>query len=154
MTPFATLADIEARYPRELLTLAADEATGLRDDARVNAAIDDVSAEIRSILMGRYDEDAFERLTEPSRAVLRAYAITMTLYRVALSFARSSERLEKGYEDAVKRLQGIADGRGKLSFVTDEGDLPPEPGVTSAGDGNVLMESAERLFTRERMRGL
>ena len=35
VTPFAIIADIAARYPRELLTLAADESTGVRDDARV-----------------------------------------------------------------------------------------------------------------------
>ena len=104
--------------------------------------------------MSRYNEGDFERLTDPSREVLRAFAIDIALYRVALSFARSSERLQTNYDAIIKRLQGIADGKGKLSFVGDDAGTPiKEPGLDGASDGRVNVVSAERLFTRERMRG-
>ena len=126
----------------------------MRDDARVDAALRDASAEIRAVLMSRYDEADFERLTEPSAEVLRAFAIDIALYRVALSFARSSERLQTNYDAIIKRLQAIADGKGKLSFTGDaSGGAPLEPGLDGASNSHVKVESAERLFTRERMRG-
>lgn len=153
---FATLADLDTRYPRELLTLAADEDTGVRDDARIEATLRDVTVEIRAILLARYSRQDLDRLDEDGRDALRVFAMAMALYRVALSFSRSSDRLEKGYTDAVKRLEGIAAGRGALNTVADAGggDAPLAPGLDGANNGNVLVESNERMFTRNRLRGL
>ncbi|QRE74387.1 phage protein Gp36 family protein [Methylobacterium aquaticum] len=151
---FATLQDLETRYPAELLTLAADEATGIRDDARIEAVLRDVTVEARAILLARYGRQDLDRLDDDARDVLRVYAMAMALYRVALSFSRSSERLEKGYADAVKALQAIAAGKGALGLITDDANDPPPPGSDGANNGVVLVESAERLFTRQRMRGL
>lgn len=153
---FATLADLETRYPRELLTLAADEDTGIRDDARIEAVLHDVTVEIRAILLARYSRADLGNLDEDGRDALRVFAMAMALYRVALSFSRSSERLEKGYADAVKRLEGIAAGKGALNTVADATDsaTPVEPGLAGADNGTVLVESNERLFTRTRMWGL
>ncbi len=152
---FATLDDIDARYPSELLTLAADEATGVRQDARINAVLADVSVEMRSILLARYRREDLDRLDEDATNVLRVFAIAMALYKVALSFSRSSERLKEGYDGAVKRLEAIAAGKGALGLVTDgAGTAPPEPGTAEVGNGTVLIEANERLFTRDRMRGL
>lgn len=151
---FATLQDLATRYPAELITLAADEATGIRDDARIEAVLRDVTVEARAILLARYGRQDLDRLDDDARDVLRVYAMAMALYRVALSFSRSSERLEKGYADAVKALQAIAAGKGALGLVTDDANDPPSPGSDGANNGVVLVESAERLFTRQRMRGL
>lgn len=154
---FATLQDLETRFPRELLTLAADEDTGIRDDARIEAALRDVTVTIRSILLARYSRQDLDRLDEDGRDVLRVYAMAMALYSVALSFSRSSERLEKGYADAVKRLQEIAAGKGALGMVDDaggDGADPSEPGIDGANNGNILVESNERVFTRNRLRGM
>lgn len=152
---FATLQDLATRYPRELLTLAADETTGIRDDARVEAVLGDVSVEIRSILLARYRGAELDNLDANATAVLRVYAMAMALYRVALSFSRSSERLEKGYDDAVKALQGLAAGKGALGTVGgDPAGAPPADGTATADNGRVLLEANERLFTRDRMRGL
>ena len=54
MTAYATIGDLEARYPHELTLLAADEQTGLRDDVRIGHALTDASIEIRAILNARY----------------------------------------------------------------------------------------------------
>ena len=152
MAAFATIADLQARYPRELLVLAADEETGLRDDARVQAVLGDVSAEIRSILLTRYGRRDLDRPTPETTDVLRVFAMAMALYRVALSFARSSERLEKGYDDAVKRLQAIADGKGTLSFEGDDAEPAAEPGLAVASSDMLIAEGPERVFTRDRLR--
>lgn len=152
---FAVLDDLRTRYPRELVTLGADEETGLLDEDRVVAVLGDVSAEIRAILYARYSRADLDRLDDDSRDVLRVFAMAMALYQVALSFSRSTERLEKGYSNAVARLKDIAAGKGALVLLGDAaGEVPPEPGSAGVGNGTVLVEAAERLFTRERMRGL
>lgn len=152
---FATLQDLETRYPAELITLAADESTGVRDDDRIVAVLRDVTVEARAILLARYSRADLDRLDDDARDVLRVYAMAMALYRVALSFARSSERLKEGYDGAVKALQAIAAGKGKLGLTDDGGaPAPLPPGSDGANNGNVLVESAERVFSRDRLRGM
>jgi phage gp36-like protein len=152
---FATLQDLATRYPRELLTLAADETTGIRDDARILAVLGDVSVEIRSILLKRYRRAELENLDDDARSTLRVYAMDMALYRVSVSFSRSSDRYKDGYDNALKALRRLTDGDGALGVIG--GDPTPDPaedGTATADNGRVLMESNERLFTRNRMRGL
>lgn len=152
---FATLQDLATRYPRELLTLAADETTGLRDDARILAVLGDVTVEIRSLLLKRYRRAELDNLDADGLNTLRVYAMDMALYRVALSFSRSSERLEKGYDNAVKALRALTAGDGALGILGgDPAAAAPEDGTASADNGRVLLEANERLFTRDRMRGL
>lgn len=153
MAAFATIADIEGRYPAELIVLAADETTGVRDDARVTAAIDDAGAEVRGILKARYAPQDFDHLDDDSLATLRVYTIDIALYRIALAFSRSNERIKERYDAAVERLEAIAKGKGGLSFIGggDTGDT-----VTSgaASPNEVLIEVPERIFTRDRLRGV
>jgi phage gp36-like protein len=152
---FATLQDLETRYPRELLTLAADESTGIRDDARILAVLDDVSVEIRSILLKRYRRAELDNLDDDARSTLRVYAMDMALYRVSVSFSRSADRYKDGYDNALKALRGLTAGEGALGIIG--GDPTPGPagdGTATADNGRVLMESNERLFTRSRTRGL
>lgn len=151
---FASLEDLRTRYPRELVTLAADEETGLLDEVRVEAVLGDVTVEIRAILLARYSRRELDTLDDDARDVLRVFAMAMALYRVALSFARSSERLREGYDVSLKTLQGIAAGKGALGIAGEGGSDLPAPGTAGADNGNVLVESAERVFSRDRLRGL
>jgi len=153
VTPFATIADAEARYPDELVTLGADRATGLRADDRIEATLVDASAEIRAILRARYTGEDFARLDQDSLGLLRAYAIDIALYRVALSFARSNDRVKERAELAVKRLEAIAAGRGALSFVGESGAGEPAAGG-AVSPNEAIVVAPERMFTRQRMRGL
>lgn len=152
---FATLQDLETRYPRELLTLAADETSGIRDDARILAVLDDVSVEIRSILLKRYRRAELEKLDDDARSTLRVYAMDMALYRVSVSFSRSSDRYKDGYDNALKALRGLTSGEGALGLIGDDpAAAPAEDGAATADNGRVLLEANERLFTRSRTRGL
>ncbi len=156
LAPYATLDDIATRYPRELTVLAADETTGVRDDARINAVIPDVTAEIRSILVQRYRRDELARLDADSLTLMRSYAIAMTLYKVALSFTRSSERVQDRYDNAVAALRAIAKGSGALTFDPDPdaAQSSVDPAVAVVDNTAVIFESNERLFTRTRTQGL
>lgn len=154
MTPFATLAQLVARHPAELVVLAADEATGLRDDTRIEAALTDASSEMRAILQARYAPGDLDALDPSSIAILAVYAMDMALYRVALSFGRSSERLKEGYDNAVKRLEAIAAGRGGLVVLaapaSGAGPAAPADEIGEIGPNGVVLDAPERIFTRAR----
>lgn len=155
MAAFAALADVLARYPSEATVLAANEATRERDDARIVAALDDGSAEVRAILAARYTRDELDRIDDDSRAALRIYTTDIALYRVALSFGRSNERVKERYDVAIARLQAIAKGNAALTFDgpggggSGGGDTPP--GSVSPNEAIVIAN--ERVFTRDRLRG-
>jgi phage gp36-like protein len=139
--PFALPADIEYRYPREAHVLAADERTRTIDWDRVEAALSDVSTEIRAILQARYTPVQIDDLDESSLGVLRLFAIDMALYRVSLSFGRQTEQIKTRYDLAVARLEGIAKGKGGLTFRSRASDATTSP-------GEVQISAPERQFTR------
>ncbi|CAA0101287.1 Uncharacterised protein [Starkeya nomas] len=158
MATFATLADVLARYPNEATILAANEETRERDDARIEASLIDASAEMRVVLFARYSRAELERIDDDGREALRIYATDIALYRVALSFGRGNERVKERYDIAIKRLEAIAAGKGALTFDgpggggLPGGGMPGEP--NSVGPAEPIVVAPDRLFTRDRMRGL
>ncbi|WP_288579839.1 phage protein Gp36 family protein [uncultured Methylobacterium sp.] len=151
--PFVTRAEIQARHPRELAVLAADEKTREVDAVRVDAACLDASVEIRGILASRYTPDDLERVDAESAAVLRLYAIDIALYRVSLSFGRSSETVEKRYGAAIARLRDMAVGKGALNVTPAGGPATAAGPATSGSPNEVVIDAPERLFTRRRFGG-
>ncbi|WP_020185947.1 DUF1320 domain-containing protein [Methylopila sp. 73B] len=153
MPSYALLADIEARYPAELIVLAGDETTGLRDDGRVERALEDASSEIRGILKARYAPAELARLDEDSLETLKIYCIDLALYRIAISFSRSNERIKERYDAAIKRLEAIASGKGGLSFTPGGGgDDGPSAPAGAASPNEVLIDAPVRIFSPRRMR--
>lgn len=43
MPAYATIADLEARFRDQLILVAADEQTGVRDDVRIQNGLEDVA---------------------------------------------------------------------------------------------------------------
>lgn len=150
--PFATLADVDARYPSEAALLCADEDTRAPDWARFEAALFDVSTEIRIILQARYTPLQLATIDDDSRAALRFFAIDMAMYRVALSVARSTDAIKDRYDAAVARLEGIAKGRGALSFTGAIGG-GEDASQTTASPGEAIVVAPERQFGRDKMGG-
>ncbi len=146
--PFAVTADVQARFPSEAALLCANEDSRLPDWTRFDAALGDVSTEMRAILAKRYSVNDFADVDDDSAALLKLFAIDMAMYRVALSFARSTEQIKERYEVAVKRLEAMALGRGGLTFNTPSG-------VNALGEGpgtspnEVLVIAPDRQFTRD-----
>lgn len=154
-TPFATLNDIEQRYPAELITLAANEETGIQDDDRVQRALEDASSEVRGILKARYTMADLAKIDQDSAQLLKLYTIDITLYLVALSFSRSNERIEERYERSIKRLEKMTQGKGGLSFEGGGSDSGTDTdGGSVISPNEVIIDAPERLFTRNKMRGL
>jgi len=151
MTAFATIQDIEDRYPDDLIILAAHPQTRELDEGRVVACLEDAAAEIRAILQARYSAEELRRLDAEALAILKVYSIDIALYRVALSFSRSTDQIKERYEAAVKRLEAIATGKGGLTF--EGGSVTPGLEGVSAGSPNeVLIDVPPRPFGSRRSR--
>jgi len=145
--PFATIEDVQNRYPGESALLCADEHSRLPDWARFDAALSDVSTEIRIILQARYTPTQLGQLDDASLSALRVFAVDMSMYRVAVSFARGSDILKSRYDMAIARLEGIASGKkGALTFTVGAPAVDGVAPTPSAGEALVI--APERQFTR------
>jgi len=152
MTAYATIADMEARFRDQLILVAADEQTGERDDVRITAGLADATVEMRSILAARYSPADLDSLDEDAKAILRVYCIDIAFYRIALDFSRSTDNIKERYDQAIKRLEAIAAGKGALSTVnTGDGGTGSIDDVGEIGPNEAVVEAPERMFTRKRL---
>lgn len=151
MQPYATIADIEARFRDQLTLVAADEQTGLRDDLRIEKGLLDASIEIRGILAGRYSPAELSSLDADSLSLLRLYCIDVAFYRIALDFSRSTENIKERYDQTIKRLEQIAAGRGALTSTSAPSASGDTTDVSDIGQNEVVLVAPERMFTRERL---
>lgn len=150
MTVYATIAELEARHRDQLTLIAADEQTGVRDDVRIAAGLEDASIEIRAILAARYSPTELAGLDADSLAVLRIYCADIAFYRIALAFSRLTDEIRERRDQAIKRLEAIAAGKGALTTIVggagagtgDDGDV---------GQNEVIVVAPERVFTRARL---
>ena len=151
MTAYATIADLEARFPHELTLIAASEQTGLRDDVRIGHGLSDASIEIRAILAARYSAAELAGLDQSSLDVLKVYCVDIAFYRIALAFSRSTENIKERYDQAVKRLEAIASGKGALTTSAGAAGGDPVIDAGDIGQNEVVVVGPERVFTRERL---
>lgn len=146
---YATAADITELYGPDALYVADRDGDGVAELEAVDRALADAGYEIDSYLATRYP------LPLPAGTdtrILRRIAVDIAVYGLAQSRAVLTDELRRRYEDAVGSLRRIADGRQAL--------LLPAPAAGEDGasaDGGprpVVQEGPERLFSREKMRGL
>ncbi|MDM9647749.1 phage protein Gp36 family protein [Rhizobium sp. S163] len=151
MAAFATILDVERRFPNELALVAADEQTGERDDIRIQLGLDDATTEVRGILAARYSAADLAALDQSSLDVVKVYTIDIAFYRIALAFTRSTDNIKERYEKAIKRLEAIATGKGALTTTNTGGGTAPVEEVGDIGQNEVVLVAPERVFTRERL---
>jgi phage gp36-like protein len=103
---YATAADMEARFPvTELIELTNqnDPAVDTINAASMSVALDDASAAIDTVLGSR-----MRTPVSPAPSVLISVCCDIARYR--LYSARSTEEVEKRYDNAIKLLKSIAAG--------------------------------------------
>ena len=148
---YATVEQVIKRYGDDLLHIIADrDRDGEIDQEAVTLALADASGQIDSALAKRYPLP----LPIQSRpALLTRLCVDIAVYWLAEDGAGATDDKRRRYEDAMKYLERLADGRIDLPSVSD-GIEPPGSGVGS-GDSMVGAEfsASERLFTRQTMRG-
>jgi len=121
---YATVADLETRYGAAELAELTNRAGGQdRDDAVLLAAIGDASAEIDGYLASRYAVPV-----SPVPPVLVGAAAAIARYK--LRGPSAGDTVRRDYEDAIRLLRDISDGRAGLQGAA-------APGVPAAGTVHV-----------------
>jgi phage gp36-like protein len=131
--PYATQADMEARFGVDELTQLTDRVgAGVPDAAIVARSLADADAEIDGYLATRY---ALPLATVPS--MLARIACDIARYR--LWEDRASEEVRRRYEDARRILESIA--KGMVSLGLPEANAAPALASVTLGN--------ERVMTRD-----
>lgn len=135
---YATLQDLQTRFGADELVERTDRQGGATIDAAVvQRHLDDASAEIDGYLGARYAVPV-----DPVLPVLVGLCCDIARHRLWQPVA--SEGVRQAYQDALRFLRDIADGRAVLA-----GALPP---TASVHGGPVRVEAPERELGRDQLR--
>jgi len=141
---YATQSDIVELYGPNALYVADRNGDGVADAEAVTRALSSATDEIDSYLAVRY------RLPLPAvPGILRQYAVDIALYRLALARDVLSEEHRVRYDDTIAALKRIAKGEAALVLPSD-----PEAEDDGQGPRPIVTGGPERIFSREKMRGL
>lgn len=134
--PYAVKQDMVTRFTQpELIQLTDREgAADAIDDEVLNRALADADAEIDGYLVGRY---TLPLATVPR--ILTGVACDIARYR--LYDDRATEHVRQRYEDAVKLLRSVAEGKLTLGL-----DANNQPTPTTSG---AQFTEPQRTFTRD-----
>lgn len=135
--PYATQADLVTRFGTDELIQLTDRVNGNAIDAAVvSAALGDADALIEGYLASRYALPI-----TPVPPMLKRMAADLARYMLHGNAA--TELVRKAYEDALKLLRDLADGRAALA-----GAAPVAVGaVPAAAAGDVRVAAGERNLT-------
>lgn len=143
-------ASVEKRYGEEFTVFNSDRDADLDQDRdAVACAIVDAEAEVNSYVARRHPlplpgvtdiPDPEANASVPPE--LRRVAVDIAVYRLASEHDKLTEERRQRYEDAVKWLCMLAEGK----VVLTTGSVEPVGGVTREGP--------DREFTRSKMDGL
>lgn len=67
------------------------------------------------------------------------------------SVSRTTENIKERYDQAVKRLEAIASGKGALTTSVGTAGGDPVIDAGDIGQNEVVVVGPERVFTRERL---
>ena len=140
---YATVAEFKAGIPhRDLVALTSldDDADMINED-RVQAALDDATAEIDS-----YIAKAVELPLADVPRILKTICRDLAPHRLYVNIGHSMEARKSLREDAIAFLKSVSRGDAALG---DGAGLPPEivtPGVA-------MTDGAERQLTRDSLKG-
>jgi phage gp36-like protein len=136
--PYATQADLEARFGTTELAQLTDRVAGTTINATViTAALADADALIEGYLAQRY--------------ALPVSPVPQLLLRVACDIARfllhgkaATEKVRAAYDDALKVLRDLADGRAALPGAA----AAPSAQAPAAAGGAPQVAAPTRIFDR------
>ncbi|WP_435100827.1 gp436 family protein [Arhodomonas sp. AD133] len=130
---YASVQDLIDRFGEdELIELTDTERTGQVDQAQVETALEEASAEIDALIRRRYSVPV-----SPAPALLRRLCADIARYHLDAIGGR--EHVAKRRNDAVKRLESIAAGRATLD------------GGERTGAGTVHVSSKPRRWSGRRV---
>lgn len=138
--PYAIQAELTERYGEQRLidlTDRADPPAGTIDATVVARALTDTDALIDGYVGARYD---LPLASVP--ALLRDLALAIAFYKLHLDMA--PEKVAEDYREALRTLDRIAKGTVKVDIAGDE---------PAAADNSIQVESRDRVFSRDTLKG-
>lgn len=137
--PYCTADDIQRLYSEELIEILGDPTgSGVANADKIVAGCEAAQGIIDAYLTTKYSLP----LTNPPQ-ILKQLAIDIVVYRLALFPVQRTEEMRTRYEDAIKFLKELADGKAAL----------PVAPVDADEDGNpdpVLVNFKTRILTLAR----
>ncbi len=150
---YATQSDIVALYGANALVVADRDGNGVADEAAVTRALESAGDEINSYLAVRYTVP----VPAPAPQILIQLCVDIGVYRLALSADVLSAEHRQRYEDALAMLKRLAKGEAALVLAADPNAPPADPDAPTAlndGPQPIVVGGPERVFSRDKMRGL
>ena len=148
---YATVTDMQNRYPARDLIAISDPNNGSIQTAVIDQALSDASVEMDSYLESRFTLP----LSDPP-AVLNLHCCTIAMYRLqSLRPLHDLEDARKRYDDCIKFLTKVSKGELTLGLSSDLNAEPPEAvdAVLTSSDDPVGAEP-RRIFDRHKLRTL
>ncbi|MBT2131221.1 gp436 family protein [Aliiroseovarius lamellibrachiae] len=145
---YATQDDIVTLYSEDALYVADRDGDGVVDAEAVARALRSAGGEIDSYIGIRYT------LPIPGEhELLKQFCVDISVYRLASSRDVLTEEHRTRYDDAIKHLIKIGEGKASLNLP---GPVNPDTGeeTTPAKPRPIVTGGPEREFTRPKMRGL
>lgn len=137
---YCTQADITEQIPEaELIQLTDDGDLGVVDADAVARAIADADAEIDGYCGDRY--------TVPFSTVpdmIRKLSVDIAVYNLYSRRTGAPENRQKRYDDAVKFLERVSDGKTAVPGVS---------GTTESASDRVSFTGPDRVFSRDNLEG-
>ena len=148
--PYAAVTDMENRYPARDLIAISDPNNQSIQTAVITQALADASVEIDAFLESRFALP----LSDPP-AILNLHCCTIAMYRLqSLRPLHDLEDARKRYDDAIKFLTQVAQGKLTLGLAADSMEPPPaSPSVLTASD-DPAGGTPCRVFDRHKLRVL
>jgi phage gp36-like protein len=141
MAVYATRADLDKKqWAGELAQLADRDMDGYEDDGVVDAAIAWSCALIDSKLTGRVD------LSLSSPFPPRLVDIACDLTRYELYGVQPIEHVRQRYEDAIKQLDAVRDGKESLGLTTAGEEVGTVSTVIISSSANVFGNNMTEFY--------
>lgn len=143
--PYATAADLDAKWGTELVDLAAwDAGSNARDAARVDVALAAASAIVDAYLGRRYKLPL--ALADAGALALKNATCDLAMGQLSNTPGTRNDIVAEAEKRAFVFLRDVADGKAAIAVVAAEAPeiAPNEP----------IMVDDGRRFTRQRLRDL
>jgi phage gp36-like protein len=138
--PYCTLDDLKnVRSEEKLIQLTDDEDAGVVDIDKVNAAIEAADAEIDSYVGVKHSVPL-----SPVPVVVKDASVVLALYRLYGNRQGPDEDLVERRKEVIAWLRDVSKGTATLG-QNDPSGTPPS--------GRAQIESSERIFSRETLKG-
>lgn len=125
----------------QLIQLTDDNKTGVVDTDKVTRAIAEAEAEVNGYIATKYSVP----VASPVPDLVKQLAIDVAIYRLYRRRQRVPDDVRTAYEDAVKKLEGIAKGLVTLGIE------PPPAESSKATSGEIF--GPKRVFDRDKLGG-